>query len=504
MQEQEDIISKKIDIMIYNFQNSKNSKIKIKINEDNILLKGKKETKILFKDLLGCKIYESKNILKRAKLEIIFSEIYKEKYNKFGIKNLKGRKFITIDLFHDEVIKLEKFKEVLMEKFYLKKNFKKKYNEKEKIYFYKKALIIVNPNSGSGISEKLFLKSKKILKANMIYYKKIETKKDKFIQKFIKNLKKEELLSFDFIISISGDGTIHEILNGFYNRKDINFKKEKLYISNLPGGSACCLAEFLSKTSENFLNLENGLYGICQFFKEDYESENSKKDKIKNNLNENAQEKKINKNIRPVGIQLNEILLSDGSIKKIFSFLGFVYGFFANVDIESEKFRFMGHYRFEFYAFLRYIYLNSYEISIYYPNSENLNLKLPPITEKIEEKEKIIFFKSEIYNFYNWGIPYFGRNHLSSPLLINNLGNFNLQIFNKKKGKMNFFRYFINHDKHGKNNLCVINELVKTFRIYFHSKNKKKTISIDGENYKNLDIQAIQANYLDLNFYLII
>ena len=42
------------------------------------------------------------------------------------------------------------------------------------------------------------------------------TKKDPFVCNYITNLQKNQLLSYDCIVGISGDGTIYEIIDGYF------------------------------------------------------------------------------------------------------------------------------------------------------------------------------------------------------------------------------------------------------------------------------------------------
>lgn len=63
------------------------------------------------------------------------------------------------------------------------------------------------------------------------------------VYNFLKKLPWDEILSYDAIGSISGDGCSHEIINAFFSRTDIDFSKHKLTIFQIPAGSACALLE---------------------------------------------------------------------------------------------------------------------------------------------------------------------------------------------------------------------------------------------------------------------
>ena len=61
---------------------------------------------------------------------------------------------------------------------------------------------------------------------------------------------KEELLKIDTIICCSGDGTVHEVINGFLQRKDR--MELVLKVGCLPAGSANCLLFNALKESKKF------------------------------------------------------------------------------------------------------------------------------------------------------------------------------------------------------------------------------------------------------------
>lgn len=458
----------------YNFYNSKSLKIKIFLKKDKIILIKKKTKNILFEDFIGCRLYKSENILKKPKLELIFTSINEKKYKKFGIEKLKEREFIFTELYHDSLEKLKLFKKKIMKTFYSqeKNNFKLKHNKEFNIDYYKKVLIFVNPNSGKGQAIKLFEKSKKILKANGILFEMILTQKDSFVEEYIFNLSKQTLKSYDIIASISGDGTPHQIINGFFKRKDIDFKNQKLTLCSIPAGSGCALFEYCMKSNLNNSTFLNSLFALCQ----------------------------INK--RELPVHFNSLIDCEGEVRNVFSFLSLNYGFFGDVDVESEFLRFMGDKRFDFYGFIRFMNLRRYKTKVFLPKNGEV---LPGVNEVIEESEDIEKFDCELFSFFVCGLPYLSKNYLSCPLLKNNLGNFNLQFFEAKKGKMAFFKYATNHEKHNpEKGHGVIEKLVKSFRIEIDEDKKKKTIVFDGENYKDYNIKTIQSEISNYTFNVLV
>lgn len=123
---------------------------------------------------------------------------------------------------------------------------------------------------------------------------------------------------FRGIIVISGDGLVHEVINGLLSRKDWE-KAIKIPVGQIPAGSANGLSatiSYLSGEDYTYDKLENyaSLMAFCLI-------------KFKS---------------RP--LDLVSIQLENG--KFIHSFINIEWAIVADVDLESEKFRFLGGMRF--------------------------------------------------------------------------------------------------------------------------------------------------------------
>lgn len=94
----------------------------------------------------------------------------------------------------------------------------------------------------------------------------IVTKIHPFVENIILQMNKEQLISYDAIGCISGDGTPFEILNGFFKRQDIDFKKLKLNLFQIPGGSGCCLIDNAICLPYKFKNdIQTSIYFLNKF-----------------------------------------------------------------------------------------------------------------------------------------------------------------------------------------------------------------------------------------------
>ena len=106
-----------------------------------------------------------------------------------------------------------------------------------KIKYAKKIAIIYNPEAGKKKSIKD--KISKRLQENGIQFEFIETKAYMDAVNIVKNLPIDD---YSAIVSVGGDGTSHEVINGLFYRKD----KKKLPLAFLPNGTGNDFCQNLS------------------------------------------------------------------------------------------------------------------------------------------------------------------------------------------------------------------------------------------------------------------
>ena len=125
---------------------------------------------------------------------------------------------------------------------------------------------------------------------------------------------------YDGIITVSGDGLIHEVVNGLYRRQDQIQIMSSLAVGFIPGGSA------------------NGLVtAILDYVGEDYSVETAAFVVAKG---------------RTTRMDLTEIE-AEYQREKIYSFLCTFWGVLADCDINSEVIRCLGTARFTIWGIYR-------------------------------------------------------------------------------------------------------------------------------------------------------
>ncbi|XP_064126777.1 sphingosine kinase 1 isoform X3 [Loxodonta africana] len=141
----------------------------------------------------------------------------------------------------------------------------------------------------------------------------------------------EELGRWDALVVMSGDGLMHEVVNGLMERPDWE-TAIRMPLCSLPAGSANALAASVNHYSGYQQVTNEELLINCTLLL-----------------------------CRRLLSPMNLLSLHTASGLHLFSVLSLAWGFVADVDLESEKYRRLGEIRFTFGTFLRLISLRTYQ-----------------------------------------------------------------------------------------------------------------------------------------------
>jgi sphingosine kinase len=140
----------------------------------------------------------------------------------------------------------------------------------------------------------------------------------------------EDISVYDAILTVSGDGLIHEIINGLFLRPDYQEMREKGTLPSLgflPGGTSDGMGKTVLNESHEEFSLENMVWLVIK-----------------------GQDKMID---------INEFEIK-GYPRKVYSFMSGVWGWLADVDLESEVLRCLGELRLYIFGILRILSLRRY------------------------------------------------------------------------------------------------------------------------------------------------
>ncbi|KAG0496231.1 hypothetical protein HPP92_000922 [Vanilla planifolia] len=135
---------------------------------------------------------------------------------------------------------------------------------------------------------------------------------------------KLDILMYDGIACISGDGVLVEVVNGLLQREDWE-TAIKVPLGIIPAGTGNGLAKSLMESVGEMYSIENASFAVIRGHKR----------------------------------SLDVTCVLQGE-KRFFSILMLTWGLLADVDIESERYRWMGRARLDFYCFLRIMNLRKY------------------------------------------------------------------------------------------------------------------------------------------------
>lgn len=149
---------------------------------------------------------------------------------------------------------------------------------------------------------------------------------------------------------MSGDGLIHEIINGLFDRPDNYYLNRKIPIGALPGGSSNGFVKTVTYESKESSGVEQACLLIIK-------GQTKYIDIIKYTLK--------------------------GRDKPIYSFLCFFWAILSDIDLESEKIRCIGSSRFFWWTILRILKMRRYFGVLEY-NGEDILSKNQKV-KKIED-----------------------------------------------------------------------------------------------------------------------
>jgi sphingosine kinase len=212
--------------------------------------------------------------------------------------------------------------------------------------------IFLNPISGKKKGRIIFEQIRPLLEHSHLEYTLTETTHSGQIKDTLSQI---DLSEIDGIILVGGDGSIHEAINGLMNRSDWQTAILKP-IGIIPAGTGNGLAKTLLEISGEPDDPLSAAFLITKAI---------------------AQGK-----YRPLDLAKIE---QNGQI--YYSFLSFSWGIISDVDIESEKLRFLGSLRTDIYALMRIWTLRYYSGKFSY------------LPANFSEKDAIAYSKTECQTF---------------------------------------------------------------------------------------------------------
>ncbi|XP_028376164.1 sphingosine kinase 1 isoform X2 [Phyllostomus discolor] len=217
-------------------------------------------------------------------------------------------------------------------------------------------LVLLNPRGGKGKALQLFRSHVQPLLAQAdVSFRLMLTERQNHARELVRA---EELGRWDALVVMSGDGLMHEVVNGLMERPDWETAIRKPLCS-LPAGSGNALAASLNHYAGYEQVTDEALLNNCTLLL-------------------------CRRQLAPVSL----LSLRTRSGLRIFSMLSLAWGFVADVDIESEKFRRLGERRFTLGTLLRLVTLRVYRGRLAYLPVEQAVSKAPAASPPLDRQDR--------------------------------------------------------------------------------------------------------------------
>uniref|UniRef100_A0A3P9IB41 sphingosine kinase n=1 Tax=Oryzias latipes TaxID=8090 RepID=A0A3P9IB41_ORYLA len=195
-------------------------------------------------------------------------------------------------------------------------------------------LLLVNPQSGKGQALTLFNSQvKQMLNEAGVTHTLFITERQNHARELVKGA---DLSQWDALVIMSGDGLLYEVINGLLERSDWE-EAIRTPLGILPGGSGNALAASVHYYSRASPVFGEDLLVSCGFLL-----------------------------CRGLVFPMDLVSVRFPSGQRLFSFLSLAWGFVADVDVESEKYRHFGAARFTIGTLVRLACLHVYRGKLEY------------------------------------------------------------------------------------------------------------------------------------------
>ncbi|KAL2343965.1 hypothetical protein Fmac_005250 [Flemingia macrophylla] len=192
----------------------------------------------------------------------------------------------------------------------------------------KSLFVFVNPFGGTKSATDIFLHQvKPLLEDAKVQLTVQETKHQLHAKQVVESL---DFSNYDGIVCVSGDGILVEVVNGLLQRQDWD-TAINMPLGVVPAGTGNGMAKSLLDSVGDPCTVPNAVLAIIRGHK------------------------------RPLDVAT----ITQGETR-FFSVLMLAWGLVADIDIESEKYRWMGSARIDFYALTRIINLRHYTGCLYF------------------------------------------------------------------------------------------------------------------------------------------
>ena len=243
----------------------------------------------------------------------------------------------------------------------------------------KRVLALLNPFGGMGLAPRKWQTAKEILDLAHIDITLKETERAKHAFDILKN----ELQpgDYDGIITVSGDGLIHESINGAMSRPDFQEFVAQTVFGFIPAGTANGLHKSVVSQFQESEGIHTAAFAVAKG--------------------------------RTTKMDLTELDLEYQPEQKVYMFLMMSWAIISDSDINSEVIRWIGSPRFTIWGVYRIISLRHYPGELSYTGVTQIQRQQDAKVEEIQE----IRHPQESFKFLSiYNCPWIGSTFNAAPL----------------------------------------------------------------------------------------
>lgn len=215
---------------------------------------------------------------------------------------------------------------------------------------------------------------------------------------------------YDCVITISGDGLIHEVVNGAFSREDRDEFLEKTTFGFVPAGTANGLVQTILDQHDEVFGILNAAFLIA------------KGSRIK--------------------MDLTEITLEYQPETKLYMFLMMAWALVSDCDINSEVIRCIGSPRFTIWGVYRLMALRNYYGKFSVQGQKILSNKF----EEIKTTEEQIDYDVNFKHLCIFNTPWIGKGMKMAPMTTLKDGTNDITLLTSDKSRLQFAKLLILQD----------------------------------------------------------
>ncbi|XP_020340318.2 sphingosine kinase 1 [Oncorhynchus kisutch] len=340
-----------VEVLYGEFTDSLNSKVRYSVSLTESALTIQKisssleQDEVVFHlaDCLGCRAYKVEDEADVGAFFTAYFYPFKRRWISTGMARQKVEQCFRVALVQDPLTNLQEAERWARA---IREASIRQIPRRHDVKYYEvrrpcRIMVLVNPQSGRGQALQLFSgQIEPMLTEASVPYTLVITEHQNHARDLVRET---DLSQWDALVILSGDGLLFEVLNGLLEREDWE-EAIQTPLGILPGGSGNALAASVHHYTKSPPAWGKELLLSCGFLL-----------------------------CKGLVTQLDLVSVHLASSQRIFSFLSLAWGFVADVDIESEKYRLVGPMRFLVGTLMRLASLKVYQGRLAY-------LPAPPFT----------------------------------------------------------------------------------------------------------------------------